>query len=151
MIFPKGGVRAESTILFGKYQICRVIGGGRSGTVFLAEHLGLGEFRAIKRVPKGDGGFFRETAALKELKHPGIPIIYDLEEDSNGNRELRAKLLEYVSIVESLVYRAFFVMQEGIKELQLDKHCIMNVNGLCKKITVMFCKKNLRKARISEV
>ncbi|WP_125141190.1 serine/threonine protein kinase [Clostridium transplantifaecale] len=83
MIFPKGGVRAESTILFGKYQICRVIGGGRSGTVFLAEHLGLGEFRAIKRVPKGDGGFFRETAVLKELKHPGIPIIYDLEEDSN--------------------------------------------------------------------
>lgn len=74
---------AESTILFGKYQIYRAIGGGRSSTVFLAEHLGLGEFRAIKRVPKGDGGFFRETAALKELKHPGIPIIYDLEEDSN--------------------------------------------------------------------
>lgn len=76
-------MRAESTILFGKYQICRVIGGGRSSTVFLAEHLGLGEFRAVKRVPKGDGGFFRETAVLKELKHPGIPIIYDLEEDSN--------------------------------------------------------------------
>lgn len=83
MIFPKGGVEAESTILFGKYQICRVIGVGRNSTVFLAKHIGLDELRAIKRVPKKDGGFFRETAVLRTLKHPGIPIIYDLEEDPN--------------------------------------------------------------------
>lgn len=83
MIFPKGGVNAESTILFGKYQICRVIGSGRNSTVFLAKHLGLGEFRAVKRVPREEVGFFRETAVLRELKHPGIPIIYDLEEDPN--------------------------------------------------------------------
>lgn len=82
MIFPKGGVEAESTILFGKYQIYRVIGSGRSGTVFLAKHLGLDEFRAIKRVAKGDSGFRRETAVLKNLRHPGIPIVYDMEEDS---------------------------------------------------------------------
>ena len=82
MIFPKGGVEAESTILFGKYQICRVIGSGRSGTVFLAKHLGLDEFRAIKRVAKEGSGFLRETAVLRNLRHPGIPIIYDMEEDS---------------------------------------------------------------------
>lgn len=142
------------TVLFGKYRLCRILGTGRLGTVFLAVHLGLFEYRAIKRVQKSSleyDQFRREALILKELRHPGIPIVYDIEEDEDGNRELRAKLLEYVSIVESLVYRAFFVMQEGIKELQLDKHCIMNVNGLCKKITVMFCKKNLRKARISEV
>jgi len=82
VIFPKGGVEAESTILFGKYQICRVIGSGRSGTVFLAKHLGLDEFRAIKRVAKEGSGFLRETAVLRNLRHPGIPIIYDMEEDS---------------------------------------------------------------------
>ena len=73
----------EDTILFGKYQIDRVIGRGRSGTVFLARHLALDEWRAIKRVPRACQGFAREAAVLKELKHPGIPVIYDLEEDSS--------------------------------------------------------------------
>lgn len=73
----------EDTILFGKYQIDRVIGRGRSGTVFLARHLALDEWRAIKRVPRQCQGFAREAAVLKELKHPGIPVIYDLEEDSS--------------------------------------------------------------------
>lgn len=73
----------DTVVLFGKYQICRVIGRGRSGTVFLARHLGLDEFRAIKRVPREDTEFYREAAVLKDLRHPGIPIIYDLEEDAN--------------------------------------------------------------------
>jgi len=73
----------EDTILFGKYRIERVIGRGRSGTVFLARHLGLDERRAIKRVPREHADSAREAAVLKELRHPGIPIIYDLEEDSN--------------------------------------------------------------------
>ncbi len=73
----------EDTILFGKYRIDRVIGRGRSGTVFLARHLALDEWRAIKRVPRECQGFAREAAVLKELKHPGIPVIYDLEEDSS--------------------------------------------------------------------
>lgn len=73
----------DTDVLFGKYQICRVIGRGRRGTVFLARHLGLDEFRAIKRVPKEDLDFYREAAVLKKLRHPGIPIIYDLEEDAN--------------------------------------------------------------------
>lgn len=71
-------------ILFGKYQLCRMIGKGRTGTVFQARHLGLGEYRAIKRVAKADVGyeeFRREALVLKELRHPGIPIVYDLEED----------------------------------------------------------------------
>ena len=84
VIFPKGGVKLEDTILFGKYQICRIIGCGRSGTVFLARHLALNEYRAIKRVPKeGRTGtdFLKEAMILKSLKHPGIPVIYDYEQD----------------------------------------------------------------------
>lgn len=77
--------RIENTILFGKYQVSRMIGQGRSGTVYLAVHMGLEEYRAIKRVPKASVEYeqFREEALLlKELRHPGIPIVYDLEEDS---------------------------------------------------------------------
>lgn len=82
-IFRKEVCAVEGTVLFGKYKICRVIGRGRSSTVYLAEHLGLEEYRAIKRVPKGDGERLYEASVLKNLKHPGIPVIYDLEEDSN--------------------------------------------------------------------
>ena len=73
-----------SAVLFGKYQLYGILGTGRAGTVFLAVHLGLEEYRAIKRVPKSFLTFERlrhEALVLKELRHPGIPIIYDVEED----------------------------------------------------------------------
>lgn len=70
--------------MFGKYRICRVLGKGHSGVVFLAMHIGLEEYRAIKRVSKEGEQyekFRREAFVLKQLRHLGIPIIYDLEED----------------------------------------------------------------------
>lgn len=76
----------ENTTLFEKYQLCRVLGRGRSGTVYLAKHKELEEYRAIKQVPKSCTDFSRfrqEALILKSLRHPGIPIIYDLEEDDS--------------------------------------------------------------------
>jgi serine/threonine protein kinase len=73
-----------SAVLFGKYQLYGILGTGRAGTVFLAVHLGLEEYRAIKRVPKSFLKYEhlrREALVLKELRHPGIPIIFDVEED----------------------------------------------------------------------
>ncbi|MDD3254116.1 MAG: serine/threonine-protein kinase [Lachnospiraceae bacterium] len=81
---PEGGGRIEDTTLFGKYQLCRILGRGRSGTVYLARHKDLEEYRAIKQVPKtcADYDQFRKEALiLKGVRHPGIPIVYDLEED----------------------------------------------------------------------
>ncbi|MBT9780033.1 protein kinase [Clostridium sp. MCC353] len=85
MIFTKEVCVLEDTVLFGKYQLKGILGKGRAGTVFLAVHMELEEFRAIKRVSKSYvdySRFKREALILKELRHPGIPIIYDLEEDS---------------------------------------------------------------------
>lgn len=76
----------DTVLLFGKYQLCRILGAGRFGTVFLAVHIGLMENRAIKRVPKSSldyEHFRREALILKELRHPGIPIVYDIEEDES--------------------------------------------------------------------
>jgi serine/threonine-protein kinase len=73
-----------SAVLFGKYQLYGILGTGRAGTVFLALHLGLEEYRAVKRVPKSFLQYEhlrREALILKELRHPGIPIIFDVEED----------------------------------------------------------------------
>ncbi|MCI9105383.1 MAG: serine/threonine protein kinase [Lachnospiraceae bacterium] len=76
----------ENTILFGKYQLCRILGRGRSGTVYLAKHRDLEEYRAIKQVAKACvdyDQFRREALILKDIRHPGIPVVYDLEEDEN--------------------------------------------------------------------
>ncbi len=75
----------KDTILFGKYQLIRILGQGRSGTVYLALHRELQEYRAIKQVARSaacQGRFYKEALLLKRLRHPGIPIVYDLEEDS---------------------------------------------------------------------
>ena len=77
--------RKRNRILFGKYRLLHRLGSGRSGTVWLAVHLGLEEYRAIKCVSRKCADyetFRREALILKELQHPGIPQIYDLEEDS---------------------------------------------------------------------
>ena len=74
------------TVLFNKYRLDYVIGRGRTGTVWLAVHLGLEEYRAIKQIPKSAvdyEAFRREALILESLRHPAVPIIYDLEEDQN--------------------------------------------------------------------
>lgn len=66
--------------------MCRELGRGRSGTVYLAKHVDLEEYRAIKQVPKScaDYGQFRKEALiLKSIRHPGIPIVYDLEDTAD--------------------------------------------------------------------
>lgn len=53
--------------------------------MFLAFHIDLEEYRAVKRVPKSSllyEQFRKEALLMKELSHPGIPVVYDLEEDT---------------------------------------------------------------------
>lgn len=71
--------------MFSKYEILDVIGQGGTGTVYLAEHITLGVKRAVKLIEKNQTSsesFFYEANILKNLKYPGIPIIYDIEEDN---------------------------------------------------------------------
>lgn len=77
-------VRINETILFGKYRIISTLGAGNTSTVYLAEHIKLNVYRAIKCIPKGTAlvtSFSLEAQLLKDLNHPGIPVIYDIEED----------------------------------------------------------------------
>lgn len=70
--------------MFGKYQLICILGRGRCGTVYLAMHLELEEYRAVKQVSKNCTDyqkFRKEALLLKRLRHPGIPIVYDLQED----------------------------------------------------------------------
>lgn len=74
----------NDSVLFDKYLVLDSLGKGGIGKVLLTEHIYLGVKRAIKKIKKGKvtrESFYNETSILKNLKHPGIPIIYDIEED----------------------------------------------------------------------
>ena len=50
------------------------------------EHIRLNVYRAIKIIPKDTSlvsSPSSEATLLKNLNHPGIPIIYDIEEDEH--------------------------------------------------------------------
>lgn len=77
----------NTSCLSGKYRIVSVLGQGNSSHVFLAEHRKLKAYRAVKCIDKKaqtiQPQLILEADILKNLKHPGIPTIYDVEEDDN--------------------------------------------------------------------
>ena len=88
----RSGYRIDTKLLFGKYRIISTLGAGSSGTVYLAEHLKLKVYRAIKCIPKdtarntsnfSEEQLLKEAGLLKNLNHPGIPLIYDIDEDDH--------------------------------------------------------------------
>jgi serine/threonine-protein kinase len=75
------------TVLNGRYEIVRRIGGGGMGAVYLAKDRNLGDApRAVKEMveshldpmqhEKAIGDFKRESLLLTSLEHPSIPTIY---------------------------------------------------------------------------
>uniref|UniRef100_UPI004056E138 protein kinase domain-containing protein n=1 Tax=Agathobacter sp. TaxID=2021311 RepID=UPI004056E138 len=74
------------SILFGKYEILSQLGAGSFSTVYLARHIILESYRAIKLIPKQNSpadSLLTEANILKSLRHSGIPIIYEIEEDTS--------------------------------------------------------------------
>lgn len=80
----ESAVRIMEQNLFGKYTVTGLLGAGANSQVYLVRHQILKQDRAVKRIPKslpGSSGFPMEAELMRSLKHPGIPIIYDIEED----------------------------------------------------------------------
>ena len=87
----------SNTVLNGRYEIVRRIGGGGMGAVYLAKDRNLGDApRAVKEMieshldpsqhEKAIGDFKRESLLLTSLEHPSIPTIYDYFYDELRNR-----------------------------------------------------------------
>jgi serine/threonine-protein kinase len=85
------------TLLNGRYEIVRRIGGGGMGAVYLAKDRNLGDApRAVKEMveshideaqhEKAIGDFKRESLLLTSLEHPSIPTIYDYFYDRAAGR-----------------------------------------------------------------
>lgn len=78
----KGG--AEST-LNDKYEIIKELAKTSYSTVYLVRHVALDAARVAKVILKAGQNaeaILKEAYLMKDLKHPDIPLIYDIEEDS---------------------------------------------------------------------
>ena len=94
---PSAKQLAGGTVLNGRYEIVRRIGGGGMGAVYLAKDRNLGDApRAVKEMveshldpaqhEKAIGDFKRESLLLTALEHPSIPTIYDYFYDETLSR-----------------------------------------------------------------
>ena len=78
----------QQEIWFQKYKILHLLGRGGTAEVYLAEHIKLNSYRAIKVISKNHPLYEQqrnEAFLLKNLKHSSIPNIYDIEEDEEGS------------------------------------------------------------------
>ena len=85
-----------------RYEIIKSIYETKDTSVYLVRHKSLSENRILKCVSKGTFGIptsgastvgaAREADVLKKLRHPGIPILYDYDEDD-----------EHIYLVEEFV------------------------------------------------
>lgn len=76
-----------SISLSDRYEVVRPLGNGAFGTVYLVRHKSLETERAIKIIPKSASDrltVLSEARLLKSIQHPGIPILYDIEEDTDN-------------------------------------------------------------------
>jgi len=74
----------------GKYKLLGHIGTGGMSSVYLAEHRGLGDKRAIKVLPKSRVGdatylarFQLEAKAIASLNHPNIVLAHDIDNEGD--------------------------------------------------------------------
>ncbi|HEY0174422.1 MAG TPA: protein kinase [Pyrinomonadaceae bacterium] len=85
------------TVLYGRYEIAKRIGGGGMGAVYYAKDRNLGDApRAVKEMiqthidesqqEKAVADFRRESMLLASLEHPSIPTIYDYFYDDTASR-----------------------------------------------------------------
>jgi eukaryotic-like serine/threonine-protein kinase len=78
----------QQEVWFQKYRILGLLGRGGTAKVYLAEHIKLNSYRAIKFISTKNPLYElqrNEALILKNLKHSCIPIVYDIEEDENGS------------------------------------------------------------------
>ncbi len=82
----EGGI-AATLILFEKYEVTGIVYESDTVTVYLTWHIYMSVKRIVKRILKNSvyrDTFYSEVNILKDIKHPNIPTVYDVEEDKQA-------------------------------------------------------------------
>lgn len=111
----------ENKVLFGSYEVLSVLGTGATSTVYLARHLRLKTYRAVKCISKTrsmPSSIYAEADIIDHLRHPGIPILYDLQEDESCiylvEEYIQGESLEDILLRKESISQEY-VMQIGIQ------------------------------------
>lgn len=115
----------QNIVMSGKYELLRILGKGITSTVYLARHIPLERECAIKIYPKKQSitlPILSEAQFLRSFSHPGIPKIYDIEEDENYyyliEEYVQGESLEqYLSHQQSVSQNIFFTFCEQICDI----------------------------------
>lgn len=76
-----------------RYEIMEEVGRGGNSEVYKAFDRRLNRYVAIKKIHKEEGYLFQEAEILMKLKHPAIPVIYDIIREG----ENRYIIMEYMA------------------------------------------------------
>lgn len=106
-------MRAKDGKHLGKYRIIKSLGQGGEGSVYLAEDESLGRRVAVKRLweqEKGGERIREEAAFLRDLRHPMLPVVYELLWEEGWYL-----VMEYV---EGISLHNYIEKQGGVGEAQ---------------------------------
>jgi len=97
------------SVLGGKYRILRSVGSGGIGTVYAAEHMGLGFQVAVKVLRGAAAADAAEVARLRRearvqmsIEHPNVVRTFDLDQLPDGTLYVVMELLQGRSLQEQL-------------------------------------------------
>lgn len=109
------------SVLGGKYRILRRVGSGGIGTVYAAEHLGLGIQVAVKVLRGAAAVDASEVARLRReariqmsLEHPNVIRTFDLDQMSDGTLYIVMELLRGRSLQDYLKAHRLLPLDQAI-------------------------------------
>lgn len=101
-------------VIRGKYRVVRLLGHGGMGTVYLAEHILLGQQRALKFISSElsqDARFLKrfrhEAQAAIKLRHPNVVEVVDLDQAEDGSPYIAMEYVEGEDLRHALAAGAF--------------------------------------------
>lgn len=103
-------------ILFEKYQVESIVYESDTATVYKVVHLQMSACRIIKKILKKSihqNSFYSEINILKSIRHPGIPIIYDVEED-NSAYYIVEEYIEGVNLAQYIEEKGVLSQEEAV-------------------------------------
>lgn len=99
-----------------RYEVLSTLGCGATATVYLSRHRKLKTLCAIKCIPRqlaGSSSFPSEAILLKQLHSPGIPVLYDFDEDEHTfyliEEYVPGESLEAFLLHQSFISEAFLI------------------------------------------
>ena len=132
--------RNEKSKLQNRYEIGEQIGEGGTAKVYCGWDTHIGQRVAIKVLKRKDReaqeAFCREAERMKDLRHPGIPMLYDVWQEA-GNWYLVMEFLEGISLEQYLIKQGAMPQQQALCGIRQILQSLFYLHG--KNPPVIYC------------